>query len=415
MVGFFVGNEMEFHPVANIFPLMEGQPFLELVEDIRANGLREPIVLHPDGRIVDGRNRFRSCKQAGVEPRFDTWNDKGSLVAFIISQNLHRRHLTESQRAMVAARIKPMFEEEARKRQEASRVKPGQQVGKVVANLPPPKQQVGKARDQAAATVNVSPRSVESASKVLRDGASELVDKVDTGKVSVSTAAALAEASLEKQQEIVARGPKEILAEAKKINKEKAEQRRQERMKKLEQVSTGNAPLDGGIGRFPVLYADPPWRYDYSSSSNREIENQYPTMPLEDIRALPVPSVTTDDCILFLWTPSPKLEEAIQVLKAWGFSYRTCAIWDKQKIGMGYYFRQQHELLLVATKGAIPTPLPENRPASVVPVKREGHSEKPDEFYEIIELMYPDLPKLELFARKAREGWTVWGNQAKAA
>lgn len=165
-------------------------------------------------------------------------------------------------------------------------------------------------------------------------------------------------------------------------------------------------------GRFPVLYADPPWRYDFSKSPTRDIENQYPTMDLEDILALPVGDIAADDSVLFLWTTSPKLPQGLQVIDAWGFIYKTCMVWDKERIGMGYYARQQHELLLIATRGALPVPEPENRPPSVIRTRRNNeHSAKPLEFYGMIERMYPELPKVELFARQRRAGWEVWGNQ----
>ena len=121
-----------------------------------------------------------------------------------------------------------------------------------------------------------------------------------------------------------------------------------------------------------------------------------------------------DDAVLFLWTTSPKLEEGLRVAKEWGFTYRTCAIWDKQKMGMGYYFRQQHEILLVATRGEIPAPEPANRPRSVFSIPYDGHSAKPHEVAEMIEAMYPELPKLEMFCRSPRDGWDVWGNQSAA-
>ena len=109
-------------------------------------------------------------------------------------------------------------------------------------------------------------------------------------------------------------------------------------------------------GQFRLLYADPPWRYEHVVTESRAIENQYPTMALDDICALRVPAA--DDAVLFLWATPPKMAEAVQVIDAWGFSYRTCASWDKEQIGMGYYFRQQHELLLVAARGALPVPDP---------------------------------------------------------
>lgn len=164
-------------------------------------------------------------------------------------------------------------------------------------------------------------------------------------------------------------------------------------------------------GKFSLIYADPPWRYEHVRTESRAIENQYPTMDLDEICALPIPDVAHDDCVLFLWATSPKLWESMRVIDAWGFTYRTCAVWDKQKIGMGYYFRQRHELLLVAAKGALPVPEASERVSSVIVAPRAEHSRKPDVVYELIEAMYPDTTKIELFCRRPREGWSAWGNE----
>src|SRR4030042_4485932 len=107
---------MNFHEVAAIFPLMQDQEFEELKIDIKENGLREPIYIHED-KIIDGRNRYRACQELGIKPRYEIWNKQGSLVAFIISLNLRRRHLTASQKAIVALNILPWLEKEAKERQ----------------------------------------------------------------------------------------------------------------------------------------------------------------------------------------------------------------------------------------------------------------------------------------------------------
>src|SRR5262245_58355928 len=110
---------MEFHPVANIFPLMEGTEFEALKADIAANGLREPIWTF-DGQIVDGRNRYRACQELGIEPATCEWNGRGSLVKFVVSLNLHRRHLTSSQSAVVALEVGPWRAKEAKGRKQAA-------------------------------------------------------------------------------------------------------------------------------------------------------------------------------------------------------------------------------------------------------------------------------------------------------
>jgi N6-adenosine-specific RNA methylase IME4 len=170
------------------------------------------------------------------------------------------------------------------------------------------------------------------------------------------------------------------------------------------------------VGQFRLIYADPPWQYEHIATESRAIENQYPTMPLEAICDLPVPAAP--DAVLFLWATSPKLAEAMQVIERWDFSYRTCAIWDKERMGMGYYFRQQHELLLVAARGALPVPEPSDRPPSVIRLPRGAHSDKPAIVYGLIERMYPTFTaddRLELFARQSRAGWTMWGNEPAVA
>lgn len=195
----------------------------------------------------------------------------------------------------------------------------------------------------------------------------------------------------------------------------KQAKQRETRNETIIEASQGNTEL-GTEARYPIIYADPPWRYENPpiGASNRSIENHYPTMTLEEICNLPVAELATEDSVLFLWATAPKLAECMDVIKAWQFEYRTCLVWYKKKIGMGYHARNNHELLLISKRGSVPAPEVSTRPASVVEADRTAHSEKPDIFYEIIESQYPDLPKIELFARNAREGWERWGNQSGA-
>lgn len=172
-----------------------------------------------------------------------------------------------------------------------------------------------------------------------------------------------------------------------------------------EEIRLANEPE-----KYSVILADPAWEYDFSRSDNREIENHYETSTIEEMARLRIPAA--DNCVLFMWATSPKLREAFTLIDAWGFEYKTCAVWAKDKIGMGYYFRQRHELMLVATKGQVQLPDPSQRPDSIFNAPRGEHSVKPEIAYELIEQMYPGYKRLEMFARKGREGWDSWGDQS---
>jgi N6-adenosine-specific RNA methylase IME4 len=378
---------MKFHPLANIFPLIEGAEFDDLVADIRTHRLHEPVVLF-EGKILDGRNRYRACVEAGTECRFETYQGTDP-VGYVVSLNLRRRHLNESQRAMVAAKLATLQD--------------GQRAD-LVEGLP-----IGR----ASQLLNVGERSVARAREVIDHGILELQTKIEQGAVSVSAAADVAELSQDEQREIVARGEREILEAAKNIRARRVEANRAARFDKLAEMAKGsNAAFPNG--RFTVLYVDPPWHFEcYSEESGIEsaAAAHYPTMRLEEICALPVRDLATDSAVLFLWTTAPHLRESFEVLAAWGFEYKTNIVWVKDRSGLGYVVRNQHELLIVATRGDIPAPSPANRPASVISAKRREHSRKPDEAYALIERMYPELPKIELFARQQRPGWSVWGNE----
>ena len=188
-----------------------------------------------------------------------------------------------------------------------------------------------------------------------------------------------------------------------------------EKMLALEEIAwerehVGEEPAE----EISVLLADPPWQYDLAETDNRQIENQYPTASVSEIIThinKPWMPPLAKDCVLYLWATAPKFEEALKVLEEWGFTYKTCAVWDKEKIGMGYWFREQHEMLLVGTKGKFSPPTPENRFSSVFREAREGHSEKPECVYKAIEKMFPKANKFEMYQRTPREGWAGGGNE----
>lgn len=169
-------------------------------------------------------------------------------------------------------------------------------------------------------------------------------------------------------------------------------------------------PLPEGI--YSVIYADPPWQYG-NVSFMETAGHHYSTMQLEDICELPINKLANDETVLFLWATNPLLFEALQVLSAWGFQYKTNIAWVKDRgRGVGWFLRSRHELLLIGTRDN--TPHPKYRPDSCFIQKRpQRHSQKPNRAYEIIERMYPGK-KIELFARTQRDGWEVWGNEIRS-
>lgn len=168
--------ELEIHPAAELFPAMDGKEFDELVADIKKNGLLEPITVHK-GKIIDGRNRYRACIVAGVDFIQQQWDgDAGeSIVEWVLSKNLHRRHLDATQRAMIAARSLEQFTQEA-----AERMKAGTKASQ---------EAKGKATAKAAAATGASRPSVERAKAIIDKGDKKLIAAVDMGTVSVKDGA----------------------------------------------------------------------------------------------------------------------------------------------------------------------------------------------------------------------------------
>jgi N6-adenosine-specific RNA methylase IME4/ParB-like chromosome segregation protein Spo0J len=353
---------------------MEGQELDALVADIAAHGLREPITLF-EGRILDGRNRFLACQRADVEPRFTDY-DGDDPLAFVFSLNLKRRHLNESQRAMVAAKLATL---PRGANQHASIEAPSQEA--------------------AADLLNVSRSGVQRAREVLDHGTPELVHAVEQGRIAVSRAAALAEKSPEYQKAVVER----IL--------EGAKTREAERAVRNSLIAAKVAALPSG--KYRVIYADCPAKYNDDRAgldcASTAAEDHYPTMSVAELCALDVGSLAADDCVLLCWATSPLLPDALEVVKAWGFTFKTFYVWHKDRGSFGHYHRADAELLLVCTRGSC-TPDSDIKESQVQTFPRTKHSAKPEEFRALIDRLWPHGPRIELFARgEVPPGWTAWG------
>ena len=168
--------------------------------------------------------------------------------------------------------------------------------------------------------------------------------------------------------------------------------------------------------KYGVILADPEWRFAVRSREtglDRAADNHYPTSETAAIAAREVATIAADDCVLFLWGTVPMLSDALAVMIAWGFAYKSNFVWAKDRIGTGYWNRNRHEHLLVGTRGTVPAPAPGTQWESVLEAAVGAHSAKPERFLELVEAYFPTLPKIELNRRgAARPGWDAWGNEA---
>lgn len=373
------------HDIANIFPGMGTAEFAALCADIKANGLREAIWLY-QGAVIDGRHRMRACAEVGVTCYTKTYTGDDP-VGFVVSLNLHRRHLDSSQRAMVAARLANLGN--------------GQKASSANLHSTPVSQA------QAAELLNVSTRSVAAATKVRDEGAPELVKAVESGRVSVSVAATVAEAPKEQQREIVAKGEREILEAAKAIRSERAIERRAE----LAQVKAMAPPLP--LGRYETIVIDPPWEMQKIERDVRpnQVAFEYPTMTADELAAFKVVDMAAHDCNLFCWTTNKHLPLAIDLLHSWGFRYVCAMVWHKpggfQPIGLPQY---NCEFVLYARRGSPSFTDTKAFPCCFNAPRRE-HSRKPDEFYDLIRRVTAG-PRIDVFSRESREGFDTYGNEA---
>jgi N6-adenosine-specific RNA methylase IME4 len=245
-----------------------------------------------------------------------------------------------------------------------------------------------------------SRRTIEQEIQIARDITPEVKDKIRDTELADRKTDLLRLARMEpnQQEQIV---DKIVSGEADTINHAK-------KILAAENVKSVELPE----GKYRVIYADPPWQYGgcMNPDAGMAADLQYPTMPLDEIAALPVADLAADNAVLFLWTTSPLLQDSFTIINAWGFQYKASFVWDKVKHNFGYYNSVRHEFLLVCTKGSC-TPDNSKLYDSVQSIERTEHSKKPEEFRQIIDDLYPSGPRIELFAREPADNWQSWGNQ----
>lgn len=364
--------------------MTEGE-FSALVEDIKQHGQKEPVLLF-EGLVVDGRHRWSACAALGIEPECTEWDgDEEALIRHIISTNLHRRHLSPTDRALLAANYANLPRGTNRH------------------TLDPSGDGSSLRQHDAAVLFGVSDASITRAKRITAKGSQELLAALHDGDISLAEGAKVANLSKDEQRA--------ILEAAAAIRIKKVEEKRN-RLRGTVAASEELIPDALPHGRFQVVVADFP--FDYGSSrnatSNADPRHHYPTMSIADIAALPIGDILADDALLLLWSPSMFLADVIRMLPAFGCRYHSTAVWSKGRgvVGAGL-LRQSSEFLVLAVRGGgLGKPL--KQLPSVFEEKTKGHSTKPETPLVWVEEAFPHVDtRCELFARRPRAGWIVWG------
>lgn len=358
----------------SLIPPLTTEEYNGLEQDIINRGCRIPLDSWGD-IVVDGHNRYEICEKHNLpfETKQIEFESKDEAKIWIIGNQLRRRNLVP----FVKIELK-LKSEEIQNRIDISK----------------DKQLSGLKQFQTNETVFQTSEKRDEPINTTK----EIAESVG---VSIDTAS--------KAKLVIAKAPEEVKQSIREgdltINKAYTYIKRQEIQEKAKEVEPPK-------GKYRIIYADPAWQYaDKRDGNTTGAEDHYPTMSIDELCELPIKEISEDNSVLFLWVTSPLLEACFKIIKAWGFQYKTSFVWDKIKHNMGHYNSVRHEFLLIATKGSC---LPDNKKLydSVQAIERtDTHSEKPEEFRNIIDDIYTYGNRIELFSRTKHENWDVWGNE----
>jgi N6-adenosine-specific RNA methylase IME4 len=377
------------HPAAELFPLLGDDELNELADDIKRHGLHEPVWLWDDPErgtvLLDGRNRARACLLADVPPLTRRYSGDDP-IAFSISANEKRRHLTAGQRAFLALQVEALYAAEAERRMKAggnAALLRESKSDDPRADLREGSLRERRSDERAAKVAKASGRGVSQAKRVERE-APDLAEQVKSGAMALDAA--------ERQ-----------------IRERAREQKRAENQALVESA----APLEIAPDmRYQAIAIDPPWDWGDEGDADQfgRARPVYQTMSYQQLAELPVGDQADANAHLYLWITNRSLPKGFALLEAWGFRYVTMLTWCKPSFGMGNYYRGQTEHVLFGVRGSLPL-LRRDRGTCFTAPRPGRHSAKPDAFYELVEECSPG-PWLEMFSRSARPGWAAWGAEA---
>ena len=372
-----------------LLPALTAEEYAALEASIVEHGVLVPVEYDENGEILDGHHRVTICESLGLVdwPRFVrkglTEAEKRKLAREL---NVSRRHLSSAQK-------KAVIEDQLRDTPSIS-------------------------SRAIAAMVGVDHKTVSAVRKrLVKGGEIPHHDEVEGRDGVKQPARKTIKTAFMPETE----NRRELMKVAKDLRAENQKARHAVRLAHMDMVAEkGRASAPEAVERaYPVYYADPPWRYGVRSEvtgREKSAENQYPTMPTDEIVALMTWIIGGDwPAVLFLWATNPMLPDALRVMEGCGFTYVHHWIWDKEVAGTGYWGRDRHELLLIGRRGDVAAPLPGSQPETVHRERKGRHSAKPEFYAETIERLYPAMARLELFCRSPRSGWDAWGYEAGEA
>lgn len=372
---------LELHPVCNSYSTMLDEGYRALIEDIRVNGVKVPIVVSA-GQIIDGKHRYRACKELGIECPTIEWNG-ADVWADARSLNLIRRHMAKDQiyaTLLVAAQkhpeiAKPLKEakEKAVERKANGQKSGGRGKKKTLASCDDQvSKSVSKSSDVIGKELSMSGATVERVERLARE-APELIEKVAKGETTVTKA--LREVNLRKRREI-----------------------QQQRIEKPD-------------GKYHCIVVDPPWPIEKIIREERpnQVGFDYPTMSVEELLEWPVVrECAAEDCHLYLWATHKYLPSAFEIARAWGFKYQCLMTWVKNVGFTPFSWMYSTEHVLFCTKGNLE--LLKMGLRLDFNAKVREHSRKPEEFYRLV-TKASTSPRIDVFSRERRDGFEQYGNE----
>lgn len=370
-----------------IRPLSE-EEYEQLKESVLAEGIRDPLVVW-NGILLDGHHRYKIAQEYGLEYRTVEIElpNKEAAKEWIITNQLGRRNLTPMEASYYRGKLYESKKQRQGTRTDLTFPQNGERLNTAKA--------LGKQYGVSKNTITRDAEFSKAVDKVAAEIGEEAKHAILTGRANVL------KKDVGKLIEVKQKAPElvESILQGE-IDIKKAE-------REIQKKITDERPKPAlPQGKYSVIYADPPWRYE-NSGFTTSAENHYPTMSTDEICNLPIKDLAHENAVLFLWVTSPMIKGALTVCEAWGFEYKTNFVWVKDRHMAGFYCYGQHELLFVATRGSM-LPKSEGMRSSIIEAPRREHSRKPDEVYDIIESMY-DGPYIELFARTKRQNWKGWG------